>query len=154
MKICRTCRKKEIEVRKERFWRITESIHGIIRQRERQKNTSAIKQFQYSKRRIAKRISELNLKHTIVEAFSGEFKKMWEYAELCRTSGNGQYRSEIRKLESGLGLRRAEIKSAVEELQLAENELAHAKGQLVESNLRLVISIAKRYMGKGLSLGN
>jgi len=145
---------KEVEVRKERFWRITESIHSIIRERERQKNAPAIKQFQYSKRRIAKRIIELNLKHTIVEAFSGEFKKMWEYAEHCRTSGNGQYRSEIKKLESALGLRRAEIKSAVEELQLAESELAHAKGQLVESNLRLVISIAKRYMGKGLSLGD
>ncbi|MGD0280900.1 MAG: sigma-70 factor domain-containing protein, partial [Dissulfurispiraceae bacterium] len=45
---------KEVEVRKERFWRITESIHSIIRERERQKNAPAIKQFQYSKRRIAK----------------------------------------------------------------------------------------------------
>src|SRR5208282_3339013 len=74
--------------------------------------------------------------------------------EHCRASGSGRYRSEIKKLESGLGLRSTDIKKAVEELQTAEIELTYAKGQLVESNLRLVISIARRYMGKGLSLGD
>ncbi len=79
---------------------------------------------------------------------------MWEHAEHCRTTGSRQYRGEIKKLASSLGLGALEISSTVKELQLSEIELAHAKRQLIESNLRLVISIARRYMGKGLSLGD
>ncbi len=145
---------EEIEAKKEQFSRITESIHGAIRKTKKQKSRSAVKLYQYSKHRIPKKISELNLKYTVVEGFSRELKEMWEHVELCRTSGSGKYRNEIKKLESSLGLRSPEIKRAVEELEALEIELAHAKGQLVESNLRLVISIAKRYMDKGVSLGD
>ena len=145
---------EEIEAKRERFWRITESIRGIIRKKEKQKNAGAVKFLQDCKHRSIKRIQELNLKDSAVRNFSEEFRKMWEDCERCGTSGNGHDRSEIKKLESSLGLRSAEIKRVVKELEVAESELAHAKGQLVESNLRLVISIARRYMGKGLSLGD
>ncbi len=145
---------EEIEVKKERFLRITESIHGVTRKRKKQKNRPAIKLFRYNKYSIPKKIIELNLKHTVVEAFSKELKKMWENVEHCRTSRSGQCRNEIKKMESSFGMRSPEIKRALEELEALESELAHAKGQLVESNLRLVISIAKRYMEKGLSLGD
>ncbi len=79
---------------------------------------------------------------------------MWEQAERYRTSDLKRYKREIKELEAGLGLRAAEISRTIKELELTEIELALAKGQLIESNLRLVISIAKRYMGKGLSLGD
>ncbi len=145
---------KEIEAKKERFVRITESIYGILRKREKQKNACAAKLLRYNKIRGIDRIQELNLKDSAVRNFSEEFRKMWEQYEHCRTSGSRLYRSEIKKLESSLGLRSPEIKRAVAELEALEIELTHAKGQLVESNLRLVISIARRYMGKGLSLGD
>src|SRR5208337_3441709 len=61
---------------------------------------------------------------------------------------------ELKILESSLGLGALEINRTIKELELSEIELTYAKGQLVESNLRLVISIARRYMGKGLSLGD
>jgi len=145
---------EEIETKKERFLRITESIHAIIRKMEKQKKAGAAKLLMNSKHSSIKKIQELNLKYNVVEAFSEELKKMWEHVEHCRISRSGQYRSEIKKMESSLGLRCPEIKRALAELETLESELAHAKGQLVESNLRLVISIAKRYMEKGLSLGD
>ena len=145
---------KEIEAKKERFSRITKSIHGIIRKRKEQKNADASKLLQDNKHRIIRKIQELNLKDNVIKSFSEELKGIWERVERCGLSGNRQYRSEIKKLESRLGLRSPEIKRAVEEREFAEIELAHAKGRLVESNLRLVISIARRYMGKGLSLGD
>ena len=144
---------EQIEAKKERFSRTTEAIHSAIRRMEKQKNAGAAKLLP-GQHRILVKIQDLNLKDSAVRSFSEEFRKIWEDFEHCRASGSGRYRSEIKKLESGLGLRSTDIKKAVEELQTAEIELTYAKGQLVESNLRLVISIARRYMGKGLSLGD
>ncbi len=143
---------EEIEAKKELFSRITEAIHSIDRTSGNQDNRPSKERFQFGKRSIPKKIGELTLKHTVIEAFSVDLKKMCEHVEHCRTSGKGQNWHEIEKLQSRLGLSRAEIKSAVNELEAAETELALAKGRLVESNLRLVISIAKRYRVKGLSL--
>ncbi len=145
---------EEIEAEKERFSKITKSMHSIIKKRDKQKKTGPAKLFQKNKQNSIRKIQELNLKYSMVEAFSGELKRMWEHAEHCRTYGSRPYGSEIKKLQSGLGLSSAEIKRAVKELDAAETGLAQAKGQLIESNLRLVISIAKRYMGKGLSLAD
>ncbi len=142
---------EEIGAKKERFSIITESIHAIIRKREKQKKAGAPKLLLNIKHGSMKKIQELNLKYSVVEAFSEELRKMWER---CRTTDSRQYSSEIKKLESGIGLHGPQIKRAVAELEALEIELTHAKGQLVESNLRLVISIARRYMGKGLSLGD
>ncbi len=145
---------EEIETEKERFCRTTEWIQGIIKTSENQGNGPAVKLFQYSEHRIPEKVSELNLKYTLIQAFSVEFKKMLEHIEHCRTSANGQNRHEITKLQSSLGLSCAETHSVVKELEMAEAELAYAKEQLVESNLRLVISIARRYRVRGLSLGD
>lgn len=61
---------------------------------------------------------------------------------------------DIQKIESRMGLCASEIKRLATELKQAEAGVCHAKSRLVESNLRLVVSIAKRYIGKGLSLAD
>ncbi len=145
---------EEIGAKKKLFSRTTGSVHGIIGNRKKQRNAAAAKLLLDNKRRIIRKIQELNLKDNVLKDFSAELKEIWESVKRCGPAGSGQYRSEIRKLQSSLGLPVPEIRRAVEELEAAETGLAHAKGRLVESNLRLVISIARRYMGKGLSLGD
>jgi len=54
-------------------------------------------------------------------------------------------------------LRRRRTLSAYEELRLArlvQRGDLEAKNQLVEANLRLVVAVARRYVGRGLSLGD
>jgi RNA polymerase primary sigma factor len=61
---------------------------------------------------------------------------------------------EIASIEDSFGLGWEEIRKVSKEVYEAEREVSRAKDMLVEANLRLVISVAKRYIGKGLTLSD
>ncbi len=59
-------------------------------------------------------------------------------------------RTEIQQLASETGLDIAEYRRIVKIVQKGEKEARQAKKEMVEANLRLVISIAKKYTNRGL----
>ncbi len=131
--------------------------------------------------KIVGKISALHLKDRVIEDLLTQFKQMARmYINLSAEADHIKNRShttdekprnkkphdivpmsDLKKIrarmaviESKLGLKRREVEEALQAILDREMEINSAKKLLTESNLRLVISIARKYIGRGLTMSD
>lgn len=72
--------------------------------------------------------------------------------ELLKQQGRSasQAKKEIKSTLSAAGLSEPELRQSLREIDAAEGEIAKAKREMIQANLRLVVSIARRHAQAGL----
>jgi len=130
-----------------------------------------ISQLEENRREILERVLELRLKDEVIDAFADELQKAIAEVDVLQKKiialskktrsprpdaekERRLLRKKIEQKEISIGMKASDMKKAFNDLLHGDKEVNEARKAMIEANLRLVISIAKRYLGRGLSFSD
>src|SRR5438552_3224833 len=100
-------------------------------------------------------LKEIGKVPLLTAAQVAQVRRRWErigqLAEEARRNRTAAAR-ELSELQKEVGLPRRQISQFLEQIERSDRTVRQAKRELMEANLRLVVSVAKRYLGSDLTL--
>ncbi len=164
----KTSKERNQEQIQKKQTRIFNSLRQIgLKEKQINKIVQKLKQWDFQMEKTAREAENYgklgNSAHDVGKFSKGTGKKACERSPLFLPAAENRLRhlkekeilardvkKRIGKLEEECGLPSDQIKEAVKAIEKGEAKAKEAKSELVKANLRLVISIARRYINRGL----